>query len=274
MGYLAKATGNYSVCMGGGTGVASGANSGVFAGETNTANNTQAVVIGGNTNTASGAQSAVIGGLNKTASGNGSVILGGSGSSADTASGNGSFIIGGSGANTSSGTWSGIIAGDNSSTNSKARAVVFGSYGKSFWPGGVTFANGSISSPVAGRNQGFAMTLARTTTDATELVMQDHSGNSGMALPADASMTFQGTVNAMKSDGTKVAGYTINGVITNDSGTTTLNASNVTALYETNAAWDCVLSANDTSDSLEIKVTGEAATTVYWTAFVTGAMTN
>jgi len=62
IGYLGKASGQFSRCLGASLGLASGNYSGVFGGPTNTASGSRSATLGGENNTASGEVSAVIGG--------------------------------------------------------------------------------------------------------------------------------------------------------------------------------------------------------------------
>jgi lysophospholipid acyltransferase (LPLAT)-like uncharacterized protein len=82
-----------------------------------------------------------------------------------------------------------------------------------------------------------------------------------------------GTVNILgikTTDGTVAAHYIRKFAVKNVGGTTSLTGT-VTALgtdYESDAGLDVAVTANNTTDSLDITVTGIAATAMRWAAVV------
>jgi hypothetical protein len=89
-----------------------------------------------------------------------------------------------------------------------------------------------------------------------------------MLVPTNTVWTFEITVAARSSAG-QVAAYSIRGIISNGSGTTTLPAAaTVTAVYEADAAWNIVVSADDTNDALVVSAIGNTGDTIRWVATV------
>lgn len=90
-----------------------------------------------------------------------------------------------------------------------------------------------------------------------------------MTLAADTVWTFETKLVGTTQGCTKSFGFLINGVIENDGGTTSLLASNVTTLYDTDdAAFDAQAVADDTNDALDIEVqdTTSGGDTMRWVA--------
>ena len=109
------------------------------------------------------------------------------------------------------------------------------------------------------------------TTDATETILgwrgqDDGNSTSTMDVPTDSSLGFEGIITARRTDATGGhAKYHVEGLVTNESGTVTLEYSSVTTKYESDAAWGVSVSRDDTNNCLTIKVTGEASKTIAWT---------
>lgn len=216
-------------------------------------------------NKASGSYSSVIGGNTNVSSGTASFVGGGN---AITVSDNYSASIGGNTNSLTGSSNSAMIAGANSFIkNDNYSVMVGGRYGASIDEGVVHFPTFNGTDTTAGTCMSAIVPLGAKTTDATATNLMRVNATAGIDMQADSSMTFSIIVNGMKTDGSKTAGYTVSGVITMD-GTTTafVGTPVVTPLGETNALWDCTVTANDTNDRLDIAVTGEAATTVYWSA--------
>ena len=83
------------------------------------------------------------------------------------------------------------------------------------------------------------------------------AGNYPFGVPTDHSFAFTGIIKAQKDDQTERAMWVISGTITNDSGTTTLDFSEVDEKYNSNG-YTLALSADDTNDCLQIQLTAEA----------------
>ena len=111
--------------------------------------------------------------------------------------------------------------------------------------------------------------LYGTTTDSTltELFLDDV--NSRITLDNNTTMMFEADIVGRDSTGAKHCAFKLSGVIDNTNGSTILiNNVSETIVAETVEAWSAVAQADDTNDALVIKVTGEGATTIKWTAFV------
>jgi hypothetical protein len=74
-------------------------------------------------------------------------------------------------------------------------------------------------------------------------------------IPASTVWTFEADIAGMSQYGAMVWGYTIVGIIRrNNAGSTTLLASNVTTLYESDVAYDARAYADDDNEALLIQV--------------------
>jgi hypothetical protein len=111
--------------------------------------------------------------------------------------------------------------------------------------------------------------LYGTTTDSTltELFLDDV--NSRITLDNNTTMMFEADIVGRDSTGAKHCAFKLSGVIDNTNGSTILiNNVSETIVAETVEAWNAVAQADDTNDTLVIKVTGEDTTIIKWTAFV------
>lgn len=108
------------------------------------------------------------------------------------------------------------------------------------------------------------------TTDATQDAMEAPGQAAGDTIPctiaSNRSATISGTVIALQDDNTETASWQIHATVQNNAGTMTLVGSNVTAINNNADAWACEVAINDTDDSWEVLVTGEASTTIRWGA--------
>lgn len=107
----------------------------------------------------------------------------------------------------------------------------------------------------------------RITTDGTadQTVFLDNS-SVRLIIPSDATFAFHILVVARRTDvGGGAGAWRFEGIIDNDSGTTAFIGSPIKIeMGETDAVWDAKVTANDTADSLDVDVTGEAAKTIRW----------
>jgi hypothetical protein len=240
-------------------------------------------LLGGYRNTASGNYSSLVGGKDNAASEYGASVFGGRD---NTASQYNAGVFGGGG-NTASGYYSGVLCGNNNSVSGNAGAAV-GGYGNAVgqnsavalggyaavvrWIGQVVNATGNFAIP--GDAQGTIQTVLRrvvthSTTGWTRLWV---GGDAGLlTIPADTALTFiiklVGTTQGMA----KVFSFIIEGAIKNDGGTTTLLASTVTTVYDTDdTSFDARVVADDTGDSLSIEVSDSdgGSDVVRWVATI------
>jgi hypothetical protein len=243
IGYLAKATGNYSA------------------------------VIGGRIANATGTYSATLGTFNSTASGQGSVILGGTGNNtSDSYAG----ILGGS-FNSASGANTAITGGTNNTASGIKSAVLGGNYGSSrSIVGNIVSAACDDPMATAGNTNQLAMLiLARETTNATATVLTSNAsaaaGINQITLPNNSAYFFNGQVIAGKTAAGDTKGWSIEGVIkrgANAASTVLVGTPTVTSLYADAGAatWAVAVTANTTLGCITITVTGQATTTIRWVA--------
>ena len=111
--------------------------------------------------------------------------------------------------------------------------------------------------------------LYGTTNTASQTEIFLDATSTRISLDDDTTMMFEADIVGRDTTGTKHCAFRLSGVINKTSGTTVLvNNVSETIVAETVAAWNVVALADDTVDTLVIKVTGEAGTTIKWTAFV------
>ena len=111
--------------------------------------------------------------------------------------------------------------------------------------------------------------LYGTTTDSTLTELFLVAVSSRITLDNNTTMMFEADIVGRDSTGAKHCAFKLSGVIDNTNGSTILiNNVSETIVAETVEAWSAVAQADDTNDALVIKVTGEGATTIKWTAFV------
>lgn len=168
-----------------------------------------------------------------------------------TASGNTSVAIGDR--TTAAGADSTAVGGWNRATNQ------------------LQFVCGGGIDPMNGENQANIQTFYSTTADAVAKVLTINNATARMVIPARRAITFTGLVTAMSdsTDGYKVAGWEIKGILTRDASNNTriVGTPSITLLgADADAATWAVTSitADDTNEALSITVTGEAATNIRW----------
>ena len=124
-----------------------------------------------------------------------------------------------------------------------------------------------------GKSQSGKIVLAKSTTDATQTNLQSHSGaastNNQLLLGAD-NLTWTVRGNIIGKSGADVRAWEVKAVASRATGvaSVTLDMISISNLYQSAgaSAWDATLTVNTSSASLEVKVTGVAATTIKWVA--------
>ena len=235
------ASGQDTTIGGGRNNVATGIAATVAGGTNNQATGSRGVVAGGDANTATATYSATLGGLGNTATGQSSVVSGGEN---NVASGINSWVPGG------------------------IRATTRGLSGAGAYSAGRRTANGD--------SQVILQPVRRTTTDATPVSLETDgtpAATTVMVLPSDSTATCRAMVTANNTAAgvVSMAGFRADAIVKNDSSTITISGGTCTAIGTADAALTtatCALVANGTLDSIEMQVTGVAATTVYWVAEV------
>jgi len=235
--------------------VASGASSALIGGQDNVTGGASAVNAGGNTNSVSASRAFNGGGQSNTVSG---VVAANIGGANNTASANGAVTLGGSN-NTASGLAS-VAHGTLANTRSIYNARSVG---------------------CAANNQILEIPLYAATTNATPTTLRSDSAAAAAtnqyALPSNRAARVRVIVIARQSAGTgtgDVASWDFGVTLKNIAGTTSIVGTPSTAQNPDSdagaAAWAVAVAANNTLDTLEITVTGEASKTIQWTAYVVG----
>ncbi len=142
---------------------------------------------------------------------------------------------------------------------------------------GRTHAGGKFGS-VTGSAQFTDTIVGCQTTNATETKMVNQIPGSGTSIPVrqDSSMMFKAEIIGRRTGTqTESAAYEIAGCIKNDNGTTALEGTiTKTVIAEADASWDVTAVANNTDDTLDIKVTGASGKNINWVAKVKLVETN
>ena len=233
-----------------------------------TANN--AVAIGGNStdnNSADAtADSALAIGSFTAASGLGSIAIGvfaqatasqsfAFGQNTD-ASGVGCIALGGNGTDT------------DSADCSAVDSVALGQHILADDIGEFAFASGEFATQSDAHTSIFV--LRNNTTDATQTELFSDGSAGQVSIASDCTATFNVLITARQTDADDFsAGYSFQGVIDNNAGTTALGTlGSVTVIHEDEVDWDVTATADDTNDGLNVLVTGKASDAVQWVARV------
>lgn len=108
----------------------------------------------------------------------------------------------------------------------------------------------------------YSKTYAVSTTDNTATVL------ASISVPSGYAVSVRCHVVGMQDDMTDAACYTAIGCATNNAGTTAMKGTALYQVVESNASCDATITANDTTDAIELKVTGITAENWAWTAQV------
>jgi hypothetical protein len=226
----------------GATQVASGPYSTISGGRRNIASSDNATVSGGIQNTASSAHSTVCGGTQNIASvGNAPCVTGGN-------------------TNTASADFS----------RAGGFRALSDQYGMDAWSNGGFATNGASSD-----NRYYNQILKAITTNDTPTRLRLNALNSTAVykpIPSGWVLSFIIRVTGVKSDGSAVAKYIREGTIKNVAGTTSLVGSIITlgTDHEDSAGTDVTITADDTTNTIDVSVTGIDAETWRWVAVVQG----
>jgi hypothetical protein len=248
---------DFQMSRSGGTMVASGNWATLVGGNNNTASGTECFSGGGTTNANSGAQGVLVGGSTNTLSATQGVVCGGNtnNSSADYG------VIGGGFGNLASGIHSCIPGGRQATT----RGIT----------GALAHASGRFGT--TGDAQAARYVLRRQTTNATTTPLSSDNAVSAAAnsivLPNNSVYVFEVLITAKVTTFGDRATYKITGQVSRNAsaaataidGTPTVTT--ITAIGGA-SAWTVAAVANTTLGSLEIQVTGAAATNINWVARV------
>lgn len=230
------------------------------------------VISGGISNTCNAPYSTVGGGSTNNNSAQYSVISGGANNNIAENANSGGTISGGISNTISSGIYSTISGGDQN-TVSAIGATVIGGWGAVADRFGMV-ANASFYFTSPGDSQAVSFVLKqRTLTNVpTNLYLGHPYQDNLLTIPSGKILSCTVNISGIKSDGSQGAHYIRKVMIKNVGGTTALvgTVSTVGTDVEDNAAWDVTITADNTNDALDIKVTGAASTTIRWVAVVQG----
>jgi hypothetical protein len=258
-----EATGQYATIGGGNNSIASGNNTTVAGGDNNTAGANWATVGGGGSNQANGIYNTISGGQSNVSSTDYTVIGGGfSNESSDsyTTIGGGNFnettgfvsTVGGGAINLASADYATIPGGN--------RAVA-SHYGEMAYASGRFATNGDAQSSL------YVLRGASTSAGLSELFLDGAAAR--MTIPNNSIWTFDILVAGRTSSGNAGGGYRVVGVIENAGGVVTfIGTPTVSVLGEDVAAWNVVMTADNTNDALTISASGTTGTTIRWVAVV------
>lgn len=117
----------------------------------------------------------------------------------------------------------------------------------------------------------FSIDTTSLTLDSIGATADSGSSVGKISIPQDSTGLVEARVVARDGVNNHNAGYILKGVIVNDAGTTVMLTDPAEEIMgESNNSWYALIEAADNgTDSLSVKVSGSAGTTVRWTAFVT-----
>lgn len=136
---------------------------------------------------------------------------------------------------------------------------------------------GEVGRSIDGSSQQYARATevgleCRTRNDNPEEMFCGGVDNHRLTIMEESALAFSVKVVARDNTADEVAYYIMeNGLIKRDgTNNTTLLFGVTTTVYEDDATWDCVISADDANEALIITVTGDATNDVRWSAVVMG----
>ena len=236
------ATGAYSILMGTNNCTVSGTRAGIYNSDGSTCAGTSSAVVASDGSTCAGNNSFVAGGFSSTSAGTQNATVGGQ-------------------SHVNSGQYCGIIGGEYASTRG-LRSVL-------------AFAAGQVSNP--GDQQRLEFIQRTSTSNATPKSMATDGGTAsattGMVLQNNSSVKFFAEIVARDASTGDTAGWNISGTVKRRAtastvalvGTPTVTAQGADAGA---ATWAVAAIVNTTLGSLELQVTGAAATVIRWTSHV------
>jgi len=143
--------------------------------------------------------------------------------------------------------------------------------GTSYVAGAATFDAGKVIF----NNQNFSSVshvvyvLYGTTSNGTQTELFLDPSSTRITLGNNTTMLFEVDIVGRNISGTKHSVIKLEGVVDKTSNNTVLiNTTNQTIYAQVNNTWAVVVEADDTNDTIVVKVTGESAEAIKWTAFV------
>lgn len=212
---------------------------------------------------ASGAYSVLCGGINNTVSGNGAFIGGGY---SNTASGNYAGVLCGN--NTTASAYGAIAAGVGNVADGQRSLVIGGMRGTARGIYGVSaFASGRFATTGDAQERRFV--LRKSSTSATPVVLTSDAGSASttnqIILPNNSCFMIRGLSACLRTDSAgdrATYEWTASVYRGANAGTTTLDASSVSVIYEGDATFDFTLAADTTNGGLTISFVGASGKTV------------
>ena len=233
-------------------------------------------IVNGDDNTINSGSRNIIGAgdtnLIQTSSTNAGIVSGVS----NTITGGSYSIIAGGENNTISAEHGFIGAGEYNTVSEEGGVVIGGRYAKAYLPYQQAFSGGAFTA--LGDSQILTVHVMAATEDATPTLMRINQSSS-VTLPASRNWVFKAHIVARQS--TSSPGNVGDSAFWMISGGIKRDDSNNTALIGTPdgdgtpgannrdanaAAWDVTVSANDSTESLDFTVTGEADKSIRWVA--------
>ena len=238
---------------------------------------TASTICGGVDHLVSGTYSVIIGGeLNTITSSTYSGIVGGKQNTLSAANLSYGTIIGGFGNSISDWGHYSIVGGLQCSNSGSPYSITFGRYARATATSSLTLGAGTA----LGTCQIGIQPIGIKTTDATSTIMTVIAWDGTRwpnGLLSSKAYGFSGIITAYSdsTDGFKAASWEIKGLIKRDASnnTTMVGTPNIDLIAmdtdALNGGWDVVsVTANDTNESFDITVKGEAGTTIQWTASI------
>ena len=154
-------------------------------------------------------------------------------------------------------------------TASASASVAMGYFTNAYQPNQYALGFTQFTSTEVNQTSTFVLNASTTNATATEMGT-GYGALSRMVVRASTTWAFEITVAARSDGGVDNATYMYRGMIKRDASNNTTLVGTVDNFYtnETNAAWDVAVTADDTTESLKVMVTGAAATNINWTAKV------
>jgi len=162
----------------------------------------------------------------------------------------------------------GNVTDDDSADCSAADSVAIGQHILADDIGEFAFASGEFAVQSDAHRSWYV--LRNQTTDGTETELFADASSGDISIGSDCTAVVEGTVVARQSNADdQEAGYKFVTVIGNNAGTTALvGVASITTLAEDVTAWGIAVTADNTNDGINIKVTGAASDSINWVAAV------
>lgn len=170
----------------------------------------------------------------------------------------------------------GTALGRGTNTNSKAMSVALGFHSKCIRYSELAM---NIDGDENQYNQIIIGSWSYTTTNNTPIEIfcagMGGAGGKRFTIQPQSALTFKIMVTARDDTTGDCAAYLFDGLIKRDNANnTTLCVCNKTVLHEDDDTWDCDVAADDTNETLQITVTGDADNTVKWASRLDGVETH